>query len=163
MVEQVYLCFPQNVVITWFSIAEKQLLGVHYTNYDHHPCSSPCPPPQILQQVWPFVGQYLEKLLVETIAPSIRSSSIHLQTLTFTKVDFGDKVTCKISFHHKTHCLQVSSYGYTVTLFKHCTRFNFTLTEVNMTLQTYWSMTFYNFKIVIWQRVLYLVHIMFCI
>ncbi|XP_042180437.1 uncharacterized protein LOC112254670 isoform X1 [Oncorhynchus tshawytscha] len=46
---------------------------------------------KILQQVWPFVGQYLEKLLVETIAPSIRSSSTHLQTLTFTKVDFGDK------------------------------------------------------------------------
>ncbi|KAL0978296.1 hypothetical protein UPYG_G00168550 [Umbra pygmaea] len=46
---------------------------------------------KILQQVWPFVGQYLKKLLMETIAPSIRSSSTHLQTLTFTKVDFGDK------------------------------------------------------------------------
>uniref|UniRef100_A0A3P8URB6 Extended synaptotagmin-1 n=1 Tax=Cynoglossus semilaevis TaxID=244447 RepID=A0A3P8URB6_CYNSE len=45
----------------------------------------------VLQQVWPFVGQYLEKLLVETIAPSIRSSSAHLQTLSFTKVDMGDK------------------------------------------------------------------------
>ncbi|XP_054473264.1 extended synaptotagmin-1 [Anoplopoma fimbria] len=46
---------------------------------------------KVLQQVWPFVGQYLEKLLVETIAPSIRSSSAHLQTLSFTKVDMGDK------------------------------------------------------------------------
>ncbi|XP_062322229.1 extended synaptotagmin-1 isoform X1 [Osmerus eperlanus] len=46
---------------------------------------------KVLQQVWPFVGQYLEKLLVETIAPSIRNSSSHLQTLSFTKVDFGDK------------------------------------------------------------------------
>ncbi|KAM6981454.1 extended synaptotagmin-1 [Aplochiton taeniatus] len=46
---------------------------------------------KVLQQVWPFVGQYLEKLLVETIAPSIRGSSAHLQTLNFTKVDFGDK------------------------------------------------------------------------
>lgn len=46
----------------------------------------------MLQQVWPFVGQYLEKLLVETIAPSIRASSSHLQTLSFTKVDMGDKV-----------------------------------------------------------------------
>ena len=46
----------------------------------------------MLQQVWPFVGQYLEKLLVETIAPSIRASSTHLQTLSFTKVDMGDKV-----------------------------------------------------------------------
>ncbi|XP_077428826.1 extended synaptotagmin-1 [Vanacampus margaritifer] len=46
---------------------------------------------KVLQQVWPFVGQYLEKLLVETIAPSIRASSGHLQTLSFTKVDMGDK------------------------------------------------------------------------
>lgn len=48
---------------------------------------------QILQQAWPFVGQYLEKLLVETIAPTIRASSIHLQTLSFTKVNLGDKVS----------------------------------------------------------------------
>uniref|UniRef100_A0A671Y6J9 Extended synaptotagmin 1 n=1 Tax=Sparus aurata TaxID=8175 RepID=A0A671Y6J9_SPAAU len=47
---------------------------------------------KVLQQVWPFVGQYLEKLLVETIAPSIRASSNHLQTLSFTKVDMGTKV-----------------------------------------------------------------------
>uniref|UniRef100_A0A8C4HTG2 Extended synaptotagmin-1 n=1 Tax=Dicentrarchus labrax TaxID=13489 RepID=A0A8C4HTG2_DICLA len=46
---------------------------------------------KVLQQVWPFVGQYLEKLLVETIAPSIRASSTHLQTLSFTKVDMGNK------------------------------------------------------------------------
>uniref|UniRef100_A0AAR2JI63 Extended synaptotagmin-like protein 1a n=1 Tax=Pygocentrus nattereri TaxID=42514 RepID=A0AAR2JI63_PYGNA len=46
---------------------------------------------KILQQAWPFVGQYLEKLLVETIAPTIRTSSAHLQTFSFTKVDLGDK------------------------------------------------------------------------
>uniref|UniRef100_H3C5R7 Extended synaptotagmin 1 n=1 Tax=Tetraodon nigroviridis TaxID=99883 RepID=H3C5R7_TETNG len=46
---------------------------------------------KIIQQAWPFIGQYLEKLLVETIAPAIRASSIHLQTLSFTKVDIGDK------------------------------------------------------------------------
>nr|XP_046251693.1 extended synaptotagmin-1 [Scatophagus argus] len=46
---------------------------------------------KIIQQAWPFVGQYLEKLLVETIAPAIRASSIHLQTLSFTKVNIGDK------------------------------------------------------------------------
>ncbi|KAI2649721.1 Extended synaptotagmin-1 [Labeo rohita] len=40
---------------------------------------------KILQQAWPFIGQYLEKLLVETIAPSIRAASAHLQTLSFTK------------------------------------------------------------------------------
>uniref|UniRef100_A0A8K9XR99 Extended synaptotagmin-like protein 1a n=1 Tax=Oncorhynchus mykiss TaxID=8022 RepID=A0A8K9XR99_ONCMY len=47
---------------------------------------------KILQQAWPFVGQYLEKLLVETIAPVIRASNTHLQTLSFTKVNLGDKV-----------------------------------------------------------------------
>ncbi|XP_060793413.1 extended synaptotagmin-1 [Neoarius graeffei] len=46
---------------------------------------------KILKQAWPFVGQYLEKLLVETITPSIRSSNAHLQTFGFTKVDLGDK------------------------------------------------------------------------
>ncbi|XP_060749554.1 extended synaptotagmin-1 [Tachysurus vachellii] len=46
---------------------------------------------KILKQAWPFVGQYLEKLLVETIAPSIRSSNAHLQTFSFTKVDLGNK------------------------------------------------------------------------
>uniref|UniRef100_A0A7N8YGC6 Extended synaptotagmin-like protein 1b n=1 Tax=Mastacembelus armatus TaxID=205130 RepID=A0A7N8YGC6_9TELE len=46
---------------------------------------------KVRAQVWPFVGQYIEKLLVETIAPSIRASSSHLQTLSITKVDMGDK------------------------------------------------------------------------
>ncbi|XP_077582272.1 extended synaptotagmin-1 [Stigmatopora nigra] len=46
---------------------------------------------KILQQAWPFIGQFLEKLLLETIAPAIRASSIHLQTLSFTKVNIGDK------------------------------------------------------------------------
>ncbi|XP_071228958.1 extended synaptotagmin-1-like isoform X2 [Salvelinus alpinus] len=46
---------------------------------------------KILQQAWPFVGQYLEKLLVETIAPAIRASNTHLQTLSFTKVNLGEK------------------------------------------------------------------------
>ncbi|KAK3557158.1 hypothetical protein QTP70_024713 [Hemibagrus guttatus] len=46
---------------------------------------------KVIQQAWPFIGQYLEKLLTESIAPSIRASSVHLQTLSFTKIDFGDK------------------------------------------------------------------------
>ncbi|XP_051752534.1 extended synaptotagmin-1 isoform X2 [Ctenopharyngodon idella] len=46
---------------------------------------------KVIQQAWPFIGQYLEKLLTETIAPSIRGSSTHLQTLSFTKIDFGGK------------------------------------------------------------------------
>uniref|UniRef100_A0AAR2KEI3 Extended synaptotagmin-like protein 1b n=1 Tax=Pygocentrus nattereri TaxID=42514 RepID=A0AAR2KEI3_PYGNA len=46
---------------------------------------------KVIQQAWPYIGQYLEKLLTESIAPSLRASSSHLQTLSFTKVDFGDK------------------------------------------------------------------------
>uniref|UniRef100_A0A8C0IP50 Extended synaptotagmin 1 n=1 Tax=Chelonoidis abingdonii TaxID=106734 RepID=A0A8C0IP50_CHEAB len=46
---------------------------------------------KILAQAWPFFGQYMEKLLVENIAPMIRASSTHLQTFTFTKVDMGEK------------------------------------------------------------------------
>ncbi|KAK0145265.1 Extended synaptotagmin-1 [Merluccius polli] len=46
---------------------------------------------KILQQAWPFMGQFLEKTLLETVAPAIRASSIHLQTLSFTKVNLGDK------------------------------------------------------------------------
>uniref|UniRef100_A0AAZ3R7Y5 Extended synaptotagmin-like protein 1a n=1 Tax=Oncorhynchus tshawytscha TaxID=74940 RepID=A0AAZ3R7Y5_ONCTS len=46
---------------------------------------------KVCSQAWPFVGQYLEKLLVETIAPVIRASNTHLQTLSFTKVNLGDK------------------------------------------------------------------------
>ncbi|XP_030623547.1 extended synaptotagmin-1 [Chanos chanos] len=46
---------------------------------------------KILLQAWPFVGQFLEKLLVETIAPTIRALNTHLQTFSFTKVDLGEK------------------------------------------------------------------------
>lgn len=58
---------------------------------------------QILQQAWPFIGQYLEKLLVEIIAPAIRTSSIHLQTLSFTKVNIGDKVSERPVTHTPPH------------------------------------------------------------
>ncbi|KAM6468929.1 extended synaptotagmin-1 [Liasis olivaceus] len=46
---------------------------------------------KILAQAWPFFGQYMEKLLVENIAPSIRASNTHLQTFTFTKIEMGEK------------------------------------------------------------------------
>ncbi|XP_076123859.1 uncharacterized protein esyt1b [Alosa pseudoharengus] len=46
---------------------------------------------KVLQQAWPFIGQYLEKLLIDTIAPAIRGSNNHLQTFNFTKIDMGDK------------------------------------------------------------------------
>ncbi|KAJ8252798.1 hypothetical protein GJAV_G00205700 [Gymnothorax javanicus] len=46
---------------------------------------------KILRQAWPFFGMYMEKLLKENIQPSIRTSSPHLKTFTFTKVHFGQK------------------------------------------------------------------------
>ncbi|MBN3303440.1 ESYT1 protein, partial [Amia calva] len=46
---------------------------------------------KVLQQAWPFLGQYTEKLLLETVAPSLRASSPHLQTLSFTRISLGDK------------------------------------------------------------------------
>ncbi|XP_066521210.1 extended synaptotagmin-1 [Hoplias malabaricus] len=56
---------------------------------------------KVIQQAWPFIGQYLEKLLTDSIAPSIRASSSHLQTLSFTKIDFGDKAMKVVGV--KTH------------------------------------------------------------
>lgn len=47
---------------------------------------------QILQQAWPFFGIYMDKLLKENIQNSIRQSSHHLKTFTFTKAHFGQKV-----------------------------------------------------------------------
>ncbi|XP_053564085.1 extended synaptotagmin-1 [Bombina bombina] len=46
---------------------------------------------KLLAQMWPFIGQYLEKLLTDTIAPLVRSSNNHLSTLYFTKINFGEK------------------------------------------------------------------------
>lgn len=51
-----------------------------------------CPHFQIVAQVWPFLGQYMEKLLAETVAPAVRGSNPHLQTFTFTRVELGEKV-----------------------------------------------------------------------
>ncbi|CAM9181209.1 unnamed protein product [Bubo scandiacus] len=47
---------------------------------------------KVLAQAWPFFGRYMEKLLVENVAPSIRASNSHLQTFTFTRVDMGEKL-----------------------------------------------------------------------
>ncbi|KAB0397274.1 hypothetical protein E2I00_005327 [Balaenoptera physalus] len=46
---------------------------------------------KIVAQVWPFLGQYMEKLLAKTVAPAVRGSNPHLQTFTFTRVELGEK------------------------------------------------------------------------
>ncbi|KAM9617161.1 extended synaptotagmin-1 isoform 3-T3 [Morphnus guianensis] len=64
---------------------------------------------KVLAQAWPFFGQYMEKLLVENIAPSIRASNTHLQTFTFTKVDMGEKPlrVLGVRAHPGTHKKQI--------------------------------------------------------
>ncbi|KAG8585763.1 hypothetical protein GDO81_005144 [Engystomops pustulosus] len=49
---------------------------------------------KVLAQMWPFIGQYLEKLLIDTIAPLVRSCNTHLSTFQFTKISIGDKISC---------------------------------------------------------------------
>ncbi|XP_056418289.1 extended synaptotagmin-1 [Hyla sarda] len=46
---------------------------------------------KILTQMWPFIGQYLEKLLIDTMAPLVRSCNTHLSTFHFTKISVGEK------------------------------------------------------------------------
>uniref|UniRef100_A0A3Q4HFK7 Extended synaptotagmin-like protein 3 n=1 Tax=Neolamprologus brichardi TaxID=32507 RepID=A0A3Q4HFK7_NEOBR len=47
---------------------------------------------KVLEQAWPFIGMYMEKLLREKIHPSIRASNPALKAFTFTKIHFGYKV-----------------------------------------------------------------------
>nr|XP_055072353.1 extended synaptotagmin-3 isoform X2 [Misgurnus anguillicaudatus] len=58
---------------------------------------------KILQQAWPFFGMYMEKLLIENIQPSVRSSSNHLNTFTFTKVHMGQKAPTITGVRVYTH------------------------------------------------------------
>ncbi|XP_026152315.1 extended synaptotagmin-3 [Mastacembelus armatus] len=46
---------------------------------------------KVLLQAWPFFGMYMEKLLKESIQPSVRLSSPALKMFTFTKVHFGHR------------------------------------------------------------------------
>ncbi|XP_064494934.1 LOW QUALITY PROTEIN: extended synaptotagmin-1 [Pseudopipra pipra] len=64
---------------------------------------------KVLAQAWPFFGQYMEKLLVENVAPAIRASNTHLQTFTFTKVDMGEKPlrVLGVRAHPGTHKKQI--------------------------------------------------------
>uniref|UniRef100_A0A672RDG5 Extended synaptotagmin-3-like n=1 Tax=Sinocyclocheilus grahami TaxID=75366 RepID=A0A672RDG5_SINGR len=60
----------------------------------------------ILQQAWPFFGMYMEKLLIDNIQPSVRSSSPHLKTFTFTKVHMGQKAPTITGVRVYTHELE---------------------------------------------------------
>ncbi|XP_066537467.1 extended synaptotagmin-2 [Hoplias malabaricus] len=44
-----------------------------------------------VKQMWPYVCQFVEKLLRETIEPTVKGTHSHLSTFTFTKIELGDK------------------------------------------------------------------------
>ncbi|XP_005166502.1 extended synaptotagmin-2 isoform X3 [Danio rerio] len=44
-----------------------------------------------VNQMWPYVCQFVDKLFKETIEPAIKESNAHLSTFSFTKIDLGDK------------------------------------------------------------------------
>uniref|UniRef100_A0A8U8CDR3 Uncharacterized protein n=1 Tax=Geospiza parvula TaxID=87175 RepID=A0A8U8CDR3_GEOPR len=66
-------------------------------------------PLPVLAQAWPFLGQYLEKLLQDSVAPAIRASSAHLQSFAFTRVDLGQKPlrVLGVQAHPGTHQKQI--------------------------------------------------------
>lgn len=61
---------------------------------------------KILQQSWPFFGVYMEKLLIENIQSSVRSSTPHLKTFAFTKVHMGQKAPTITGVRVYTHELE---------------------------------------------------------
>ncbi|XP_062850579.1 extended synaptotagmin-2 [Trichomycterus rosablanca] len=44
-----------------------------------------------VQQMWPYVCRFVEKLFQETIEPAIKEANTHLSTFSFTRIDLGDQ------------------------------------------------------------------------
>uniref|UniRef100_A0A674H5U0 Extended synaptotagmin 1 n=1 Tax=Taeniopygia guttata TaxID=59729 RepID=A0A674H5U0_TAEGU len=65
--------------------------------------------PQALAQAWPFVGQFVGKVLQDRVAPAVRGSSAHLQSFAFTRVDLGQKPLriLGVRAHPGTHNKQI--------------------------------------------------------
>ncbi|TNM96571.1 hypothetical protein fugu_016232 [Takifugu bimaculatus] len=42
-------------------------------------------------QMWPYICQFVEKLLHEALEPAVKASDPHLSTFCFSKIDIGDK------------------------------------------------------------------------
>lgn len=48
----------------------------------------------MLGQLWPFIGQYVQEMLVEVVEPSLRASlPSYLQSFKFETIDLGDIVS----------------------------------------------------------------------
>uniref|UniRef100_A0A8C2DUB8 Extended synaptotagmin-3 n=1 Tax=Cyprinus carpio TaxID=7962 RepID=A0A8C2DUB8_CYPCA len=60
----------------------------------------------LLHQAWPFFGMYMEKLLIDNIQPTVRTSSSHLKTFTFTKVHMGQNAPTITGVRVYTHELE---------------------------------------------------------
>lgn len=43
--------------------------------------------------MWPYICQFVEKLLHEVLEPAVKASDPHLSTFCFSKIDIGDKVS----------------------------------------------------------------------
>ncbi|KAK5877743.1 hypothetical protein CesoFtcFv8_025220 [Champsocephalus esox] len=44
-----------------------------------------------VNQMWPYICQFVEKLFHETIEPAVKESNAHLSTFCFSKIHLGDK------------------------------------------------------------------------
>uniref|UniRef100_A0A3Q4AMN0 Uncharacterized protein n=1 Tax=Mola mola TaxID=94237 RepID=A0A3Q4AMN0_MOLML len=44
-----------------------------------------------VKQMWPYICQFVEKVLRETIEPAVKESNSHLSTFCFSRIDIGDK------------------------------------------------------------------------
>ncbi|XP_075903676.1 extended synaptotagmin-2-B isoform X2 [Nelusetta ayraudi] len=44
-----------------------------------------------VKQMWPYICQFVEKVLRETVEPAIKESNSHLSTFCFSKIDIGEK------------------------------------------------------------------------
>ncbi|XP_066508078.1 extended synaptotagmin-2 isoform X2 [Hoplias malabaricus] len=44
-----------------------------------------------VQQMWPYICQFVDKLFRETIEPAVKGANPHLSTFCFSKIDMGDK------------------------------------------------------------------------
>ncbi|XP_060761920.1 extended synaptotagmin-2 [Neoarius graeffei] len=44
-----------------------------------------------VQQMWPYICQFVDKLFRETIEPAVKGANAHLSSFCFSKIDMGDK------------------------------------------------------------------------
>lgn len=59
----------------------------------------------MLGQLWPFIGQYVQEMLVEVVEPSLRASlPSYLQSFKFETIDLGDIVSgIRFALHERTN------------------------------------------------------------